>query len=215
MKKNLMAIRIVIISILILFNFVAYAQENRQSAIDQERGIVPIASEQNKMLIQTLEKLKNSLATDMESFSKVNERYFSNFNKGNQMALDKVIEQMNAQNNRLEGTNSIFKSELIPAIEQKMDKINSKVDELFKNLEAQNNLQAEKLSRLVDILKTFAVEQGKIDQALQEMGESVATQETILNTQRRISEALKDLRRKANVNISRSDDILKKIKKRR
>ena len=188
----------------------AYAQENRQSAIDQDRGIVPIASEQNKMLIQTLEKLKNSLAIDMESFSKVNVRSFSNFNKGNQTALGKVIEQMNAQNNRLEDTNSIFKSELIPAIENEMGKINSRVDKLA----AQSNLQSEKLSRLVDILKSFAVEQSKIDQALQEVLESVATQETILNTQRRISEALKDLRRKANVNISRSDDILKKIKKR-
>ena len=212
MEKNLMAIRIVIISILILFNFVAYAQENRQSAIDQERGIVPIASEQNKMLIQTLEKLRNSLATDMKSFHKVNERYFSNFNKGNQTALDKVIEQMNAQNNRLEDTNSIFKSELIPAIEQDMDKINSRVDKLAEDMKASYGLQNEKLSRLIDILKSFAIEQGKIDQVLQNLSNN-HSQERILQNQKQITEGLKDLRRKANVNISRSDDILKKLKR--
>ena len=203
MKKNLMAIRIVIISILILFNFVAYAQENRQSAIDQERGIVPIASEQNKMLIQILEQLKNSLATDMESFSKVNERYFSNFNKGNQMALDKVIEQMNAQNKRLEDTNSIFKSELIPAIEQELKKNNSRFDKLAKDMKSRSDLSNEKLSRLVDILKSFASEQTKIDQVLG----------TILTNQQQIKAALADLRRKANVNISRTEDVLKKVKK--
>jgi len=112
----------------------------------------------------------------------------------------------------------------------------------------QSELSNEKLSRLIDILKTFAVEQGKIDQALQaftaEQGkidqvlqgqekldavlqsqkkveqvlqgqglESITSQETILNTQKEIAGALKDLRRKANVNISRNDDILKKLKK--
>ena len=114
----------------------------------------------------------------------------------------------------------------------------------------QSELSNEKLSRLIDILKTFAVEQGKVDQALQALSteqdkidqilqgqgrldavlrsqkeveqllkgqglESIASQETILNTQKEITNALKDLRRKANVNISRSDDILKKMKKRK
>ena len=149
MKNNLVAIRIVIIFIITLFNFVAHAQENRQSA------------------------------------------------------LDKVIEQMNAQNNRLQDTNSIFKSELIPAIEQELRKNNSSFDKLAKDMKSRFDFSNEKLSRLVDILKSFAIEQSKIDQ----------DQRTILTNQKKIMETLKDLRRKANVNISRSDDLLKKIKK--
>ena len=96
------------------------------------------------------------------------------------------------------------------------------------NAKAQSDLFNEKLSRLVDILKSLAVEQTKIDQGLQmllvsqnkveqvlqgqEVG-AIAKQETILTTQKKITDALKDLRRKANVSISRTEDVLKKLKK--
>jgi small-conductance mechanosensitive channel len=73
---------------------------------------------------------------------------------------------------------------------------------------------------LVDILKSFAVEQSKIDQELQALTASQGKVDQVLQgqkeldaTQKKITEALKDLRRKANVNISRTDAILKKIKK--
>ena len=107
MKKKLVVIRIVIIFIITLFNFVAHAQENRQSA------------------------------------------------------LDKVIEQMNAQNNKLQDTKSIFKSELIPAIEQELKKNNSRFDKFAKDRTAQSDLTNDKLSRLVDILKSVVIEQDK------------------------------------------------------
>jgi hypothetical protein len=122
------------------------------------------------------------------------------------------------------------------------------VERLTDSSKAQSALSNEKLSRLIDILKAFAIEQGKVDQALQvflaEQGkidqvlqgqkkldvvmqtqekvgqalqgqglESISSQETILKAQREIKKALQDLRNKANVNISRNDDILKKIKK--
>ena len=96
------------------------------------------------------------------------------------------------------------------------------------NAKARSDLSSEKLSRLVDILKSLAVEQTKIDQGLQmllvsqnkveqvlqgqEVG-AIAKQETILTTQKKITDALKDLRRKANVSISRTEDVLKKLKK--
>ena len=131
---------------------------------------------------------------------------------------------------------------------QMVQNLSKTIDAAANNAKAQADLSNEKLSRLVDILKSFAVEQGRIDQALQaleaDLGKvdqiiqaqkkldvvlqsqkkvekviqgqklgSIASQETIMNTQNKISEALKDLRRKANVNISRNDDILKKIKK--
>ena len=47
------------------------------------------------------------------------------------------------------------------------------------------------------------MDQNKVDQILQ-------GQKELDVTQKKITEALKDLRRKANVNISRTDDILKK-----
>ena len=99
----------------------------------------------------------------------------------------------------------------------------SKTINLFANSsKAQADLSGEKLSRLVDILKSFAVEQGKIDQALKEFSVDQDKVDQILQgqkeldvTQKKITEALKDLRRKANVNISRTDDILKKIRNRK
>ena len=130
----------------------------------------------------------------------------------------------------------------------------------------QTDLGNEKLTKLIDILKAIAIEQGKfdqvlhgqekldvvlqaqgkvdqalrgqvqgkVDQVLQKMGKldlllqaqekvdqtlqgqglkTVTSQETISQMQQEIKDSLKDLRRKANVNISRNDDILKKIKK--
>ena len=99
----------------------------------------------------------------------------------------------------------------------------SKTIDLFSNSsKAQADLSGEKLSRLVDILKSFAVEQGKIDQVLKAFSMDQDKVDQILRgqkeldvTQKKITEALKDLRRKANVNISRTDDILKKVRNRK
>ena len=98
--------------------------------------------------------------------------------------------------------------------------ISKSIDIAANNAKAQTDLSNEKLSRLVDILKAFAVEQSKIDQELQALTASQGKVDQVLQgqkeldaTQKKTTEALKDLRRKANVNISRSNDILKKIKK--
>jgi hypothetical protein len=56
--------------------------------------------------------------------------------------------------------------------------------------------------------------QENVKNAIQGQGVgTIATQETILTTQKKITDALEDLRRKANVNISRTEDVLKKLKK--
>ena len=324
-----------------------------------------------------IDQLKNSLATDMENIFKENEKHFKTFSDGNKEQLQKVVNVLKSQNEKLIATQGLFKTDLIPALDAQSDetrnalltelaqartsqknflesnhklmisslatideknkmlieifkksilvdektkilteeihknltganlniaqtkeligsmqkklieqvskdlleikntqkgvippldilvnaskKINQETSEAQKNLKisverltdsskAQSALSNEKLSRLIDILKTFAIEQGKVDQALQaflaEQGkidqvlqrqknldvvlqtqeklgqtlqgqglESISSQETILKAQREIKKALKDLRNKANVNISRNDDILKKIKK--
>jgi hypothetical protein len=93
-----------------------------------------------------------------------------------QDSIGDVIDQINAQNKRLDDTNSIFKSDLIPTIQQE---IRSNQDRV--------NLINEKLSRLIEILKTIVTDQVEI------------------------RESLADIRRKSNVNISRNDDIKKML----
>ena len=98
--------------------------------------------------------------------------------------------------------------------------ISKSIDIAANNAKAQTDLSNEKLSRLVDILKAFAAEQSKIDQELRTLTASQGKVDQVFQgqkeldaTQKKITEALNDLRRKANVNISRTDAILKKIKK--
>ena len=322
-------------------------------------------------------QLKENLAKDLESFSKVNQQLFKNFSVSNDKQLQKIVDALEDQNRKLIQTQALFKTDLIPALDtqseetrqalltelsqarviqknflesnhkqtiatlatiqeknkglievlkkiilvdeatkmaldngllevknnqkkassqlntlvgvsdqiqkhstqmeesvkqsSKIEKniqqslisatsqvnqnsslveknINKAIDVAASNAKAQSDLSNEKLSRLVDILKSFAVEQGKIDQALQTLvasqskieqvlqgqkkldvvlqnqrkvekeiqGQglgSMATQETILTTQKKITDALEDLRRKSNVNISRTEDVLKKLKK--
>ena len=101
-------------------------------------------------------------------------------------------------------------------------RISKTINSFANSAQAQADLSSEKLSRLVDILKSFAVEQGKIDQTLKAFSVDQDKVDQILQgqkeldvTQKKITEALKDLRRKANVNISRTDDILKKVRNRK
>jgi len=109
-------------------------------------------------------------------------------------------------------------------INKESTKIGASITNAANSAKAQADLSNEKLSRLVDILKSFAIEQGKTDKALQALAiERSKTdkalqalsvdQGKITTRENAIREALKDLKRKANVNISRSDDILKKLKK--
>ena len=72
--------------------------------------------------------------------------------------------------------------------------------------QAKVDLANTKLAKLIEILKTIAAEQEKAQQILKGQGK-------VLNTQQAIKKALVDLRKKANVNISRNDAILKKIGK--
>ena len=85
---------------------------------------------------------------------------------------------------------------------QKEDAGNTKVD-----------LANEKLSRLIEILKTIAKEQAKLGPVATTMGTMKKEQAGLKKNQEEIMKALADLRRKANVNISRGDDIKKTLGK--
>ena len=220
--------------------------------------------EKNKMLIEIFKK---SILVD-ENTKILTEEIHKNLTGANlnitqtKKLIDsmqkKLIEQMGKDLLEIKGTQKEVKAPLNNLVNASKQ-INQETSEAQKNLKisverltdsskSQSELSNEKLSRLIDILKTFAIEQGKVDQALQmflaEQGkidqvlqgqkkldvvmqtqekvgqalqgqglESISSQETILKAQQEIKKALKDLRNKANVNISRNDDILKKIKK--
>jgi len=80
------------------------------------------------------------------------------------------------------------------------------------------DLANEKLSRLIEILKTIVQEQAKLDPVATALGDIQKEQKALqkaqagfMKDQAAIKEALADLRRKANVNISRNDDIKKTL----
>jgi len=145
--------------------------------------------------------------------------------KGNQKKTTSQLERMVSSSDKLKKQSTqIEKSiQLSEAnISSQSSQLGQSLGQRIDSARAQSELSNEKLSRLIDILKSFAVEQEKIDKALQTFSVNQGKSEQILQgqkkldvTQKKITEALKDLRRKANVNISRSEDILKKIKKKK
>ncbi|HIO23698.1 MAG TPA: hypothetical protein EYN22_04845 [Nitrospinaceae bacterium] len=149
--------------------------------------------------------------------------------KSNQTAATSQLETVVSLSNQIKKQSGQMKKSieqsLVNASKESVQmekRINKAINLVANSAQAQADLSGEKLSRLVDILKSFAVEQGKIDQALKAFSVDQNKVDQILQgqkeldvTQKKITEALKDLRRKANVNISRTDDILKKIRNRK
>jgi predicted nucleic acid-binding Zn-ribbon protein len=85
--------------------------------------------------------------------------------------------------------------------------INNKVDASLQKLEqgkAEAELSSVKISKLIGILKAIAEEQGKLELLIASHGSK--------GDNKKILDALEDLRRKANVTISRNDSILQKLK---
>jgi len=75
--------------------------------------------------------------------------------------------------------------------------VNQKIDETRTEVK----LTSEKITKLIEILKAIAEKQGKLEQLLASQGGN-----------KKLMDVLADLKRKANVNISRNDRILKKLK---
>ncbi len=78
--------------------------------------------------------------------------------------------------------------------------VNQKIDEN----RAEVKLTSEKITKLIEILKAIAEKQGKLEQLLASQGGKGGNKQ--------LMDVLADLKRKANVNISRNDRILKKLK---
>ena len=113
--------------------------------------------------------------------------------------INKLIEnsaQLIANANKLEES-------VLGELKQSSQKEDSNQDKI--------NLANEKLSRLIEILKAIATEQDKLSQVVKAQTAMNKAQAGLVKNQEGIKEALADLRRKANVSISRSDDIKKTL----
>ena len=174
-------------------------KENPESANPQFQALVGISQEMSKQSVEIQQSLTKSIE-----------------------AIDTNKTQAGLANKKLVKLIDILKA---IAVEQgKLDKVLQGQEKLDVVLQAQSKvsqaLQGQSQGKLDQVLQgmeklDFLLKaQEELDQAMQGQGlESITSGETISHMQQEIKDALTDLRRKANVNISRNDDILKKIKK--
>ena len=182
-------------------------QINKQSAQMEksiQQSVVSASDQINKQSAQMEKSIQQSVVSATNQINEKSSQIRESINKAIDMASNSAKSQTDLSNEKLSRLVDILKSF---AVEQ------SKIDQELQALTASQGkvdqvLQGQK--KLDVVLQS----QQKVEKAIQgqKLG-SIATQETILTTQKKMTEALKDLRRKANVNISRSDDILKKLKK--
>jgi hypothetical protein len=169
-----------------------------------------VADEKNNKLAESLQSLQaqNKTSSGVLASVKAGLEHAEEFNKLADEKFNKLID--------LSTELAIHSTELESSVvgqlkdsAQKEDASNTKVD-----------LANEKLSRLIEILKAIAKEQEKLGPVATALGNMKKDQETLKKSQaglkknqEEIKEALADLRRKANVNISRGDDIKKTLGK--
>ena len=143
---------------------------------------------QNTASSETLGTLK----ADLEHAGEFNKLADEKFNKLIELTSELAIHSAELENSVV----GQFKDSA-----QKEEARNIKVD-----------LANEKLSRLIEILKTIAKEQAKLDPVATTLGAVQKSQADLKKNQEEIKKALADLRRKANVNISRNDDLKKTLR---
>lgn len=125
------------------------------------------------------------------------------------VAIDKTQQSLQAQNEKSLQSADLIKQNLLVA-DQKINKL----ADALKTFQIQgsevgrtkSDLINEKIARLIEILKAIASEQGKMEKLIASQGQGGK------GGNKKLMDALADLKRKANVNISRSDSILKKLK---
>jgi hypothetical protein len=169
-----------------------------------------VADEKNNKLAESLKTLQaqstasndtlGSLKVGLENAGKLNKLADEKFNKLIELSTELAIHSAELE--------SSVVGQLKDSA-QKDEASNTKVD-----------LANEKLSRLIEILKAIAKEQEKLGPVSTALGTMQKEQKTLQKAQadlkknqEEIKEALADLRLKANVNISRGDDIKKTLGK--
>jgi len=182
----------------------AEVKNNQKMVTSRLETLVSLSDQINKQSAQMEKSIQQSVVSATNQINEKSSQIRESINKAIDMASNSAKSKTDLSNEKLSRLVDILKSF---AVEQ--SKIDKELQVLTASLgNVDQVLQGQK--KLDVVLQS----QQKVEKAIQgqKLG-SIATQETILTTQKKITEALKDLRRKANVSISRSDDILKKLKK--
>ena len=192
-----------------LDNRKAILEDLSKSRETNEKGLVNLFNK-NKILIGILgENLKQgaetkeqiaSISETLEVFGKglIEAQEFDQIVDGKISKLIESSAQLTVNANKLEES-------VLVELKQSTQKEDSNQDKI--------NLANEKLSRLIEILKKMAMEQGKLNQLVKSQAAMSKAQVGLVENQKSIKKALADLRNKANVNISRNEDIKKALGK--
>ena len=127
----------------------------------------------------------------------------------------KALQAQNTASSETLGTLKELTSELAIHSAELENSVVGQLKDSAQKEEARNikvDLANEKLSRLIEILKMIAKEQAKLDPVATTLGAVQKSQADLKKNQEEIKKALADLRRKANVNISRNDDLKKTLR---
>ncbi len=214
-------------SIAVMTEIAKGGSQTTETLASLQAGVVEnskVLSEQNKKIIDILSKTlqeQETASTKIDSLGGNQSKSDENvkFTRETMVALkdildkrlveiDKTQQVLQAQNDKSLQNVDLIKQNLLVA-DQKINKL----ADVLKTLQiqgsevgrAKSDLINEKITRLIEILKAIAAEQGKMEKLIASQGGKGNNKE--------LKDALADLRRKANVNIARSDSILKKLKK--
>jgi len=160
-----------------------------------------VADEKINKLAETMKALQSQNSASSETLGALKkdlveaQKFDQSVNK-NITKLIKNSAELTVHANKLEES-------VLNELQQSSQKVDSNQDKIV--------LANEKLSRLIEILKAIAVEQDNLGKAVKMQSGLNKAQAGLLKNQESIKEALADLRRKANVSISRSDDIKKTL----
>lgn len=162
-----------------------------------------VADQKINKLAETLKALRVQNAASSETLVVLKKGLIEGgeFDRLADEKINKLVEnsaQLIANANKLEES-------VLGELKQSSQKEDSNLDKI--------NLANEKLSRLIEILKAMAIEQGKLSQVVKAQTAMSKAQAGLVKNHESIRKALADLRNKANVNISRNEDITKVLGK--
>ena len=169
-----------------------------------------VADEKTNKLAESLKALqvKNKVSNEALGVLKAGLEQAGEFNKLADKKFNKLID--------LSSKLAVHSTELESSVTGQLKDSAQKEDTRTTKVDLAN----EKLSRLIEILKAVVKEQAKLDPVAKALSDIQKKQKALqkaqagfIKDQAAVKEALADLRRKANVNISRSDDIKKTLGK--
>ena len=189
-------------------NHSVIAEVNKAMVITNKNLIV--ADEKTNKLAESLKALqvKNRASNEALGSLKAGLEQAGEFNKLADKKFNKLID--------LSSKLAVHSTELESSVTGQLKDSAQKEDTRTTKVDLAN----EKLSRLIEILKAVVKEQAKLDPVAKALSDIQKKQKVLqkaqagfIKDQAAVKEALADLRRKANVNISRNEDIKKTLGK--